>query len=96
MFQIKEYYDCIIRKHGEGRHVRYDIVSHTEGPICSINLPEYGRAEDVIAIKDYSEDEGIVEWLEKNNIIISVEDVAFSGFVSIPIVKIDADKLMNL
>ena len=96
MFKFKDYVDCIIIKSGKGRHVRYDVVSRATGPICTINIPEYGRSEDVIAIKDYSENEGVVEWLEKNKIIISVIDVVYSGFVSAPIVKIDADRLMNL
>lgn len=96
MFKFKDYYDCLIIRSGEDNHACYDIVSKTEGTICRINLPEFGQAEDIIAIKNYSENEGLVQWLEKQKIIISVVDVVFSGFVSVPIVKIDVDKLMNL
>ena len=110
MFKFKtrfgEYDKCEFIKEGEGTHTRYSIFSKDEenyGPIIKLNLPGYTddlkddyRREDVVAVFDYSENKGTMDFLEKIGVAKRTFGYLQSGFVEIPVVEIDAEKLMKL
>lgn len=56
--------------------------------VCSTNVDRKLR-DDEVAIKNWSENEGIERWLIENNIIENIPfDFISSGFVIIPIYKL--------
>ena len=56
--------------------------------IASVNLPETAMDDDEIAIKDYSENDGILEILVENKIVSEPIRFVKSGYVEIPICKL--------
>ena len=62
------------------------VVSETEGPkcICSVN-PGVQVPDDMLAIKDHSENEGMVNILTEMGIIGERRAVIESGYVKIPV-----------
>lgn len=56
--------------------------------VASVNLPDAIIPDGYIAIKDYSENEGVLKSLQANGIVNGVWGYIRSGFVAIPIVKI--------
>lgn len=81
--------------HGTGKTKRYDLVLENGEPFTIINIPSMNRSETVIAVKNYSENEGMLEFLQENGIIKDVVGMENSGFVSVPIVEIDVQKLLS-
>ena len=55
--------------------------------VCSSNLPAEEMAEDEVAIKSYSENEGILDMLIQNNVVSHPVRYAHSGHVELPICK---------
>lgn len=55
---------------------------------ATVNLPEVELAEDEVAIKNYSENEGILETLIEAGVVSSPIRTVQSGWVTIPIVKV--------
>lgn len=53
---------------------------------CTVNFP--GLSSDEVAIKDYSENEGIYDLLVDNDIIERSHRTEYSGFVALPVCKI--------
>lgn len=90
------YDDCIIDISGSGKFTRYDLVSLSEGPITTINLPGYGESETVVAIKDYSENIGMMKFLSKYKLIKRVLHYKPSGFVMLPIVELNLEKIKEM
>lgn len=97
------YEQCEFVKQGSGIHTRYSILSRQEGPICDLNLPGYTsglakcyQTESVVAIKDYSENAGTLNFLKKMGVVKQEIGRISSGFVQIPVVELDVDKLMSL
>ena len=66
------------------------IETGTEEPIAmaTVNLPDVDIAEDEVAIKDYSENEGMLAALTRHKIVGRPLRYVQSGFVSIPIRKL--------
>ena len=98
---IKKEVGDIPEKHG-GFRTRYSIMS-PEGSVCTINLfgltdqlPDEYQRPDVLAIKDYSENSGLLNFLEEQGVVRDILGSVPSGFVSVPIVLVDLDKLENL
>ena len=59
----------------------------------TVNLPDEPMMEDEAAIKNYSENVGILTFLRDNDLITEVKRVVKSGYVNIPIVKLNIDRL---
>lgn len=55
---------------------------------CTVCLPEYKFEEKETAIKDYSENEGMLQFLVENGIVKDTHKVTYSGYVTIPIVEV--------
>lgn len=96
MFTYHGYSDCYVERLGFGAGTRYDIVSKKEGVITCINYPNYGDSECIIAVRDHSENEGMLDWLMSQGVVIEFVKTLQSGFILIPVVQIDVEALMKL
>jgi hypothetical protein len=63
---------------------------------ATINIPEVPLADDEVIIKNYSENEGILDWLIENEIISSPARFIPVGYTLAPICKINKAKLGGL
>lgn len=88
-----EYHHCefIVNKYVGTGNLSVEIWSPEEGPITKVTVNTDGVSipEGYIAVKDYSENEGMVEWLISQDLIID-DVVTFieSGFIHIPVFKL--------
>jgi len=66
------------------------LMNAEEGPIAtaSVNLPDEPMADNEIGIKDYSENEGMLEVLMEAGIVSKPDRYVASGWVHIPICKL--------
>ena len=107
MFKFKtrfgEYNECEFLKEGTGSHVRYSVFSREDGPIMKLNLPGYTEGlgeklekENIVAVFDYSENEGTMDFLDKLGVVKRAFGYLQSGYVDIPVVELDTKKLMEL
>ena len=73
-----------------GRHALSLIDKTDTEPIatCTINLPTHQIEKDEVAIKSYSENEGMLEWLMKYKIVSKPIRFVPAGFVVVPICKL--------
>lgn len=64
-----------------------EIWSNEEGPIVKVTInPDIKIPKGYIAIKNYSENEGMVEWLQSTGIIVDEPtQIIRSGFIEIPV-----------
>lgn len=69
-----------------------------EGPMfdATINLPKHNIASDEAFIKNYSENEGVLEFLMENDIVLKVVYYVPSGFVMVPLCKLNMEKINEL
>lgn len=58
---------------------------HTPNSIVTVNLPDVLLEDNEVLVKDYSENEGMLEFLTANNIVTPTERGVQSGFVWIPV-----------
>jgi hypothetical protein len=75
-------------KYSNGGHA-LSLIDESDGfpyAKCTVNIP--GLSEDEVAIKDYSENEGVYDLLVDNGIIERSHRTEYSGFVALPICKI--------
>lgn len=90
--KIKHYTGkCFIQlaKYGNGR-TAIKLMDAKDGmPICvaTVNMPEIELTSSEMIIKDYSENEGVFDWLIKNKIIESIGVYADNGYVQCPVAK---------
>ena len=92
-----ETYDVFVSQSGSGKDTQYIfLTSDTFEPFCKINIPYLGESDTIIAVKNYSENEGLLEQLEKAGVIVEKLGEVESGFVKIPLVRIDKEKLLAL
>jgi len=86
---------------GEARFAEYSngriaiqMIDEHENPIatCSINLPDEPMLEGEVAIKDYSENEGMLVALSDAEIIHPPHRWIQSGFVRVPICNLKMNK----
>ena len=82
-------WDCTVAfaKYGNGR-LAIQLMDAFTGEViavASVNLPDEPMEADEIAIKDYSENEGMLEALMKAKVVSAPLRYVESGWVSIPI-----------
>jgi hypothetical protein len=61
--------------------------------IASVNLPDVLLADNEVLIKDYSENEGILDFLLENKIVSRTENGVQSGFVWIPVCTLNDESV---
>lgn len=89
-------YDVILSwgKYGNGRRALEIIDSEDGCPVmvATVNIPEVPLAENEVIIKNYSENEGVLEFLQENGIVGPVKRQVGTGFVSCPVVDVHESK----
>jgi hypothetical protein len=73
---------------GQNAILLYDTADGFPYATASVSLPNYEMDSDEVAIKNYSENEGILESLITAGIISKPHLIITSGHVNIPICKI--------
>ena len=94
--------NCQIVTRGSGLNTKYEVWSE-EGPECVLNLIGYHkqldkqyRRPDVLVIKDYSENTGVLNELCRHGVVKKLIGYLSSGFVDLPVVEVDLEKLKSL
>lgn len=97
-FNYEEFKDCYFRKskYQMGNMIYLGIVSDEEGPIMdvTVNLSESVILKpDEVTIKDYSENKGILAFMQQMGFAGEVLWYCPSGFILAPVVKLNLDKI---
>lgn len=76
-----------LQKYGNGRTAIQilDAVDKEPYATATVNMPDVLLADNEVLIKDYSENEGILDFLTKNNIVTPTPNGIQSGFVWLPV-----------
>lgn len=82
----------ILEKHryANNRRLRINMIDMEDGTPYStvtVNLPDERLEANEIAVKNHSENEGMLKFLQDNNLVGQVKRYAKSGYVEIPIVE---------
>jgi hypothetical protein len=56
--------------------------------VATVNIPEIELESDEVLIKDYSENEGVLDFLEQNKIVEFTGNYIHQGWVDLPICKL--------
>lgn len=84
-------YNVIIEEgHYSNNRIALELIDSEEGDpvmVATVNIPEVPLNEGEIIIKDYSENEGVLDFLQQNGLVGEVLRKVQSGFVTCPIVK---------
>lgn len=88
-----KHWNCniVFREYKNGRlsmQLLEDKVPCSPVATASVNIPNEPLEKDEIAIKDYSENEGILDCLVQNKVVSAPVRYVNSGFVKIPICKL--------
>ena len=62
-----------------------DVEDNQPYAIASVNLPDVLLLDNEVLIKDYSENEGVLDFLTTNNIVVPTDKWVTSGFVDIQV-----------
>jgi hypothetical protein len=82
--------DIVWKKYSNGRPA-LELVDVTDGfPVCvaTINMPDIQLEPNETIIKDYSENEGVLKFLQNHKIVGEVKRWVRTGYVECPIVDI--------
>ncbi len=77
-------------KYGNGRDA-LELVDASDGMVvmkASINIPDFMLDPEEIIVKDYAENEGVLDFLQSNGIIGPTIGFANTGYVKCPFAKI--------
>ena len=77
-------------KYGNGRKALELVDAENGWPVmtATVNVPEAQLSEGETIIKNYSENEGVLQFLQKNGIVGPVKREIGVGFVSCPVVDL--------
>ena len=91
--KFANYNDCYFQINSQ----RVMIMSQTEGPICRVNNPELDPDfPNEIALKNYSENEGLLDELIRLGVVQDTGLTVQSGYTVHNICTFDVDKAYNL
>lgn len=83
---------CLVRKrqHDNGRPALQLIDAEDGSPIATatVNLPDVALGRNQVAIKDYSENEGILSALVAAGVVKPTGEMVRSGYVEVPICEL--------
>lgn len=84
-------WDCLLQRGNyENGRVALCLIADNGEPIstCTVNLPDESLDAGEVLIKDYSENEGMVEFLVKEGVVERTDRELRSGYISIPVCKL--------
>ena len=68
-----------------------DAVDNEPYATATTNLPEVLLLDNEVFVKDYSENEGVLEFLTTNNIVVPTDKWATSGFVDVQVCVVNPE-----
>lgn len=83
-----------VESYADNGNTALQLYTEEDGPIATatvnigVKLPK-----DLAYIKDYSENEGMLDALQEEGIVIGIFSYAPLGFVDVPLCKLDLKKL---
>lgn len=85
-----EHCKFVVNRYCNNDNLAISIFSRTAGPICNVTVGIDDKLDDdKIAVKTYSENEGMDDWLYQNGYIENIPCFYInSGFVDIPVYKL--------
>lgn len=88
-----KHWDCLLRrdKYLVGDRICLQLVDANNGELiatATVNLPETPLEDGEVFIKDYSENEGMLDALVEAGVVEDTGRRVLSGFVSIPVCRI--------
>ena len=86
-------FDCMVQKtyYGDNKRTALQLYDLTDGfPVATatVNIPEVELKDDEVLIKDYSENEGMLDALERAGIVWRTGESVSNGRVTIPVAKL--------
>jgi len=76
-------------KYGNGKTALILMSAHNDTlTVATVNLPKIDLKEDQVIIKDYSENEGVREFLEYHNIVEGTGIIIQPGFAQLEVCKL--------
>jgi len=97
MLKYKNYeVEFVINEYQVGGGMAIQMMDVHDGmpiAICTVNIKEVDLAEDEVLIKNYSENEGMLEWFKENGFVKEVVDYVDKNFVTIPKVKLNMEEI---
>ena len=81
----------VTKKHYSNKRIALELIDCIDGDsvaVATINLPDVDMKPDEVAIKDYSENEGMLDILIAADIISQPIMFVRSGFINVPICKL--------
>lgn len=72
-----------------------DPFNGTRLVTASVNVPEVELAPDEIALKDYSENTGVLDALVRGGVVAVTERAVRTGFVTLPVVRLLSDPVVH-
>lgn len=80
--------DLLLNKYISNNALALSMVSPEEGPIAKCSLNVEGLESDELAIKDYAENEGMLDALVEQGIVQIPHRHVIAGFELIPVVRL--------
>lgn len=98
VLQYREYSVIIDVAQYQNKRMALRLISPEGEPISSItvNLPDAPMSADEVAIKDHSENEGMLAWLRTTGLVEQVTSWYPTGWVKCPIVRLNLLRLREL
>ena len=85
-------WDCLVRKHEyDNGRVALQLVDAEDGsPIAkaTVNLPDVPLGKNQVAIKDWSENEGMLDALVAAGVVKPTGQTVRSGYVEVPVCEL--------
>lgn len=84
-----------LHKYSNGRPAIQLIDAEDGEPYATatVNIPDVLLLDNEVLVKDYSENEGVLDFLCKNNIVTSTPNGVQSGFVWVPIAVLNDESV---
>jgi hypothetical protein len=73
-----------------------DVKDNQPYAVATTNLPDVLLLDNEVLIKDYSENEGVLEFLTTNNIVVPTDKWATSGFVDVQVCVLNPESEWGL
>ena len=86
-----EYDVVVIFERYQNNRIAIELVDKNDGePICmaTVNIPEAPLADNEIIIKNYSENEGVLEFLQKNSYVGKTLRMVQAGYAKANVVNL--------
>lgn len=84
--------DCLVQKHeyANGRPALRLVDAEDDSPIATatVNLPDLPLGRNQVAIKDWSENEGMLRALTEARVVTPAGQTVPSGYVQVPICEL--------